>query len=259
MYYQNYEDYMKNVLGSNYTQDEYMDMNSSRQIYPYNNYNYYVPTYTQPTANAFQNNNITDVSIPFGKEALEVANLNNESINANVNTNSNINIAKIRKMYPDIYVILNPMVEKTLSENANKEITEEVLEAMTNQIYDSLEEDMIANTKVASNNNSIQENKNRNLNKTSQVSTPITAASNLNKTAVRRIGNPTLRDLIKILLINKLLENFNRNNRPGSPGNRMPRPMPRQDYRPPIMPMPRVSYPVMNYFSTPYPEDEYIV
>ena len=43
MYYQNYEDYMKNILGNNYTQDEYV--NSSRQFYPYN-YNYYVPTYT---------------------------------------------------------------------------------------------------------------------------------------------------------------------------------------------------------------------
>ena len=246
MYYQNYEDYMKNILGNNYTQDEYV--NSSRQFYPYN-YNYYVPTYTQPITNEFQNNNASMMSAAEKKDTLEVSNMNN-------NINVSNNITKIKKMYPDIYVILNPMVEKTIQENKDKEITEEVLNVMTNKIYDSVEEDMSVNTRSVSNNNQLQENRNRSLNQTSQVSAQVTT-SNLTKNAIRRIGNPTLRDLIKILLINKILENLSGNNRPEGPENRPPmRPIPRPDYRPPVMPMPRGTYPVMNYFVTPYPEDE---
>ena len=238
MYYQNYEDYMKSVLGNN-NQAQYV--NNPRQIYPYN---YCVPTYTQPVEN-FADNNTNQVQAIMQPEAVP----------ANT-TNVSNDVARIRKMYPDIYVILNPMVEKTVSENSGKEITEEVLEAMTNKIYDAVEEDMSASPRQVSTNPVASDNKNRTANQTAQVTT-----TNLTRTAARRPGNPTLRDLIKILIINRLLDNWRWNNRPGGVGNRPPRPPERPDMRPPMPPplMPRMSYPTMSYFSTPYPEDEYYI
>ena len=237
MYYQNYEDYMKSVLGNN-NQAQYV--NSPRQIYPYN---YYVPTYTQAVEN-FADNNTNQVQAIMQPEAVPVN-----------TTNVSNDVARIRKMYPDIYVILNPMVEKTVSENSGKEITEEVLEAMTNKIYDAVEEDMSASPRQVSTNSVASDNKNRTANQTAQVTT-----TNLTRTAARRPGNPTLRDLIKILIINRLLDNWRWNNRPGG-GNRPPRLLERPNMRPPMppQPMPRMSYPTMSYFSTPYPEDEYYI
>ena len=237
MYYQNYEDYMKSVLGNN-NQAQYV--NSPRQIYPYN---YYVPTYTQAVEN-FADNNTNQVQAIMQPEAVP----------ANT-TNVSNDVARIRKMYPDIYVILNPMVEKTVSENSGKEITEEVLEAMTNKIYDAVEEDMSASPRQVSTNPVTSDNKNRTANQTAQVTT-----TNLTRTAARRPGSPTLKDLIKILIINRLLDNWRWNNRPGG-GNRPPRLLERPNMRPPMppQPMPRMSYPTMSYFSTPYPEDEYYI
>lgn len=234
MYYQNYEDYMQNVLGSRYT-PEYTNQNV-------NPYNYYVPTYAMqemnPNMGRMQELNQVPVS---NNNVVEAANTNvNISISQETET-----VAKVKKMYPDIYVLLNPMIDKTIAENKEKEITEELIETMTKQIYDAIEDDMnvkqVSTTPV-----SVGDNKNRNIN--SQVR-PVSGAVQ----TARRPQNSTLRDLIKILLINRILNNLRPNNRPDN----RPRPPHRPDMRPP---MPRgTSYPVMNYFQTPYPEDEYIV
>ena len=215
MYYQNYEDYMRNVLGRNYTPENMMNYES--QSYPYN---YYIPTYR---------NNQTQ------------------------NTDKDTNIIKLKKMYPEIYNILKPMVEKIVEENKLKEITQELIETMTKKIYETVEDDMTVR-QVSS--NSINDGKIRNLN-SAQITT-----SNIKQPA-RKSGNPTLKDLIRILIINRILENIlgNRSNEPFKAPNIGPAfPSERPEMRPPMMhgPMPRMSYPVMNYFNTPYPEDEYL-
>ena len=114
---------------------------------------------------------------------------------------------------------------------------------MTKQIYDSIEDDMSVK-QVSKLPTSANDNKNRSINSS------VRPVNNTVQTA-RRPNNSTLRDLIKILLINRILNNL-RPNRPNEKPNRPPH---RPDMRPP---MPRTSYPVMNYFQTPYPEDEYI-
>ena len=215
MYYQNYEDYMRNVLGRNYASENMMHFEP--QSYPYN---YYMPTYR---------NNQTQ------------------------NTDKDTNIIKLKKMYPEIYNILKPMVEKIVEENKLKEITQELIETMTKKIYETVEDDMSVR-QVSS--NPINDGKIRNLN-SAQITT-----SNI-KQPDRKPGNPTLKDLIRILIINRILENIlgNKLNEPSKVPNIGPAfPSERPEMRPPMMhgPMPRMSYPVMNYFNTPYPEDEYL-
>lgn len=236
MYYQNYEDYMRNVLGNSYV-PEYS--NNQRDIYPYN---YYVPTYTKPVELSNQN------SISENNNLRQMSNESDALLTNNLNTN--VNIAKIKKMYPDIYTILNPMVEKTLNENQNKEITEELLETMTRKIYEAVEDDMniraVSTTPVSNNSVAVNENKNRNITSLANQNVNTTKTTTIS----RRPNNPTLRDLIRILLINRIIDNITGNRRDT---RRMVPPK-----RPPMMPqVPRMSYPVMNYFSTPYPEDEY--
>ena len=253
MYYQNYEDYMKNVLGNN-NQIEYVN-SPSRQMYPYN----YVPTYTQPIeVNPVNNFNAPNIQ---NQQPLNVTRgpvmQTSETIPVNTDTsNTNNEVARIKRMYPEIYVILKPMIEKTVNENSSREITEEVINEMTNKVYEAVEEDMSISPRQVSNNSINTENKSRNINQAVQVSAATSTSAGSKISARRpnnRPGNPTLRDLIRILIINRILDNFPRNHRP-------PRPPQRPDNRPPMIPpMPRQSYPTMNYFQTPYPEDEYYI
>lgn len=234
MYYQDYEDYMKNVLGPRYT----ANYTNTGMDYQYNNY---IPTYTMP---------INMPSTNYMQEYNSIPVVNNNTVGvqtADLDVSNNIkqteDEAKIKKMYPEIYTLLTPMIEKTIAENKSKEITEELVETMTKQIYDAIEDDVsvrqVSSTQLASN-----DNKNRN-----SQSKPV-----INNTQIaRRPGNPTLKDLIKILIINSIINN----SRPNRPGGQ--RPPERPGTRPPVRPpMPRMSYPVVNYFNTPYPEDEYI-
>lgn len=229
MYYQDYEDYMKNVLGNRYI-PEYMNQANG---YPYN---YYAPTYSMPMnipANPVSN-------IPeYSQFQTERQDLDAVEVGSNLGvvqiTEDTEKIAKVKKLYPEIYILLTPMVEKTVLENSEKEITEELVESMTNQVYNAIQDDM--NVKQVNTNQSLTNNKNVNGN-VKQVS---------NIQVARRPENHSLKDLIKILLINSLINNL-RSNRPGQ------RPPHRPENRPP---MPR-NYNAMSYFNTPYPEDEYI-
>lgn len=221
MYYQNYEDYVRNVLGARYT-PEY----TNQVARPYN---YYSPTYAMPMDMPALNPYDMQESVPVVNNT--TSNLNSEVSEVAEETEE---VAKVKKMYPEIYTLLMPMIDKTIEDNKEKEVTEEVIETMVKQIYDSIQDDI--NIQRVSN---VNDGKNINTN-VRQVS---------NNQVARRPGNPTLRDLIKILLINSLINNI----RPNKP-NRPNRPMP--DNRPP---MPRMSYPVMSYFNTPYPEDENII
>ena len=266
MNYQGYENYMRSVLGNPYT-NEYTN----------------VSTYS---------NNTSEQNVKESEEIL-----------------------KIQKMYPDIYCLLMPMVNKIVEENIYKEITNNLIDSMTMEIYNNIEDDMIGtkeplqqNSKIFSNKNTLTTNtlKINNLQNTNSkvqstqignLQRQVTQSNNTStKTTMQNtktIGNPTLRDLIKILIINKLLEckrktlpidnNFNVpvNQNWGMNNsyvpvmnlnpimNQMPL-IPRvnmQNSQIPSLPMQnidrqvsvnmnRINYPFTNYFSVPYPEDE---
>ena len=180
MYYQNYEDYIRNILGYPIKQN----LNINREFYS-DTYNY--------------SNNIPKYS------------------------------SEILNLYPEIYKIINPMVCKICEANS-KPITEELLEQMTDEIYLNIEGDMnisddIINVRVnipknseknISSQNIIKETKNTyNRNMTQNNNPNILKQNTKNsdneniinseKRQVRR--NNTLRDLIKILILNQLLLN----------------------------------------------------
>ena len=126
------------------------------------------------------------------------------------------NNLELEKSYPEIYKIVYPMILKTC-EDTRGNITNDVIESMTEKIYSSLEEREVRNQEALLENNS----NNRNINKVSENQTK--------ETRETRQMNRELRDLIKILLIRELL---------GRPGivrpPRPPRPRPPHQSRPPM-------------------------
>lgn len=303
MYYQNYEDYMKSVLGNSY-QNEYM------------NQNYNIPY-------------MSNQSIPVNANVMEntsVRPINNMQNNANVSTyNKDMNTTekneKIKKMYPEIFDLLMPMINKIVEENKNKEITESLIENMTMEIYNNIEDDMmgrkvesakqstnITNTRNTVNNSRISTTLNSTI-ATSRISSQNNSNINVTKPETReraltnsnciqnnkRIGNPTLKDLIKILIINKIIDNLKNQSKQkqmmyynSNLNQNMTNQVPMQNagyypnnyFLPNIQPMqmnqpspmmnnynqmpqgnmirniPNMNYPFTNYFYTPYPEDE---
>ena len=218
MYYQNYEDYMRSILGYPVRQNENMDTYENYNINNYINsdYSYQTPRYSD-----------------------EIINL-----------------------YPEIYKIINPMVCKLCDANT-KPIDNDLLEKMTEEIYlniesdPSLTENGIINVRV----NLPKENSNV-INTTSSKSTSSSITStttsrrlrdnkneknesrverdaepNNEKRENRQFGrNSTLRDLIRILILNRLLGRDIRRPRPHMP----PRPPfpggPGPNPRPPMQP-----------------------
>ena len=217
MYYQNYEDYIRSILG-----------------YPMQNNINYTDTYNS-------NSNVVYEYLP------STPRYSNEILN----------------LYPEIYKIINPMVCKICEANT-KPITRELVEQMTDEIYLNIEsdttlEDDIINVRV---NLPTSKNENRQISKNSQnaninstkrarenkqesnnkdridvsLNEKDTAQNREDRQIIRR--NNTLRDLIKILILNQLLGG-------GRPPHRPPRPNPprppfpggpRPNPRPPIMP-----------------------
>lgn len=151
--------------------------------------------------------------------------------------------SELEECYPEIYKIVYPMVKNACSRNT-KQLTKDVIEEMTDEIYYSLE----ATTEEPIN---VNINLNNSVRKTS-TSGPENRANitvkevSENKKEDRSSNNSGIRDIIKILLLRELL------GRPGGggfPGNRPPfRPNPRPPFpggpgrpgylppRPPIMP-----------------------
>ena len=172
MYYQNYDDYMRNVLGYNQT-DNYPNLYANGD--DFFRYQSQIPMY--------QNNFVEDESL-----------------------------------YPDIYHVVKPMVCKACNEVHTREITENLVNEITDKIYESIETNDIQETRT---------------NKNGDVPNPNVKE----ETRHSRVGNPLLRDLIKILVLRNL---YDRRRRPP-----MPRPPfiggPGQ-YPPPPPPMPRFSY-----------------
>lgn len=207
MYYQNYEDYMRSILGYPVSND----------IYTYENANYY-----------------------YGEDN---------------NRNCNINEQDIYNMYPNIYKKINPIVLREC-DCYNDKITKDVVENIVEKIYSIVEQDNevnILNINIENNrsiNKSNNENiiQNRNIDSSRSIQNNVRERlQNINRNGInesnlkeikeenrgRRQNNPLLRDLIHILVLNRLL------NRPGNIEPRPPHP------RPPFIPQgPRPIYPM---------------
>lgn len=306
MYYQNYEDYMKSVLGNSYS-NEYINQN-------YNN-PYVSATPSIPVnANVMKNTNIKPKNDMQNKSNISTYNKDMDKLE------------KIKKMYPDIYCLLMPMVNKIVEENKNKEITVSLIENMTIEIYNNIEDDMMGrkttmqdNSKLSNTRNNVntprivtsQNSMNVNSRTSMQNSSNIHVANsnvresssllNSNTQNSKKIGNPALKDLIKILIINKIiddLKNQSKSNQGISYNSNVNQNMtnqtpmqnigyyPNNQFMPNMQQMqmnqrinqaspmingynqmpqgnmmanvPNMNYPFTNYFSTPYPEDEWV-
>ena len=197
MYYQNYEDYMRSILG-----------------YPVqNNMNCNTPLYN-----------------PFEKN-LGYCNTYNVNSIYEAPENRPHYSNEIMELYPEIYKIVNPMVCKICEVNT-KPITSELIEQMTDEIYLNLEsdtssdgdiinvtvnlpeendkqsratkKDAINNKNIQNNNNSLSKNIKDNRKAQENNAQNATRESISENRQVRRRNN-TLRDLIKILILNRLL------------------------------------------------------
>ena len=223
MYYQNYEDYIRSILG-----------------YPVQNNMGCSLGYNTDQTNTYSNANIEYLtSMPrYSNEILD--------------------------LYPEIYKIVNPMVCKICEANT-KPITSELIEQMTDEIYLNLEsdtniDDEIINIRVNLPNSEAEANRNRQVQKNAQNTSGNTSKrirdnrqDNSSKNRVEETANATsqpredrqirrrnntLRDLIKILILNQLLGG----RRPQRPPRPFPPPRPpfpggpRPNPRPPIMP-----------------------
>ena len=295
MNYQSYEDYMRSVLGNSYA-NEYTN----------------VPTYVNPANMQTQTNMSSQMNMPNQPSMSNMTNQSNMSNQTSFqssmieNTEQNMEeseeILRIQRMYPDIYCLLMPMVNKIVEENNDGEITDNLIESMTMEIYNNIEDDMINSSRTTNsktNNTIAQSSQTGNTQRQSTQSNSIITRNTVSNTMQnsRRIGNPTLRDLIKILIIRRLLEHRRNTRRSSVVDNNFSVPV-SQDLgmnnsyvpvmnRNPIMNqspvmqrttmqnsqiqslpmqsmdrqvsvnMNRTNYPFTNYFSTPYPEDEY--
>ena len=168
MYYQNYEDYMRNVLG-----------------YP----------------------NANETTYSFQEDGYNVMD-NTEDM----------------ELYPEIYKLIYPMICKICDEKINMPITQQLVDEMTNTIYNNIEAET-------------EESQTREVLKNGDVRNP--NAKQLETQTRQRTPNKTLQDLIRILILREL---FQRSRRPNRPPQMPPIP-PRPPYpgmgaggRPPIMP-----------------------
>ena len=190
MYYKNYEDYMRSILGY-HIQEQNLFSNT------YSNYNNMEYEY------------ITQMP-RYSKEILD--------------------------LYPEIYKIVNPMVCK-LCEANTKPITKELLEQMTEEIYLNIESDpseyvsQVVNVKVNLPNQEEKRQNNINSPKVTTLKKENRVEEKTRTENRQMLRNNTLRDLIKILILNRLLGGNMRPPRPRPP--RPPFPM-----RPEINPIP---------------------
>ena len=197
MYYQNYEDYMRSILG-----------------YPVRQQNQFSDTYR------------------------DYPNMINHDYLAQLPRYS----SEILDLYPEIYKILNPMVCKVCEANT-KPISKELIEQMVDEIYLNVESNPeeymseVINVRVNLPDTKLgQEEKKLNQNKQSNASTVTLSRikhnrldknqEKIEKTSIidssikenrQERRNSTLRDLIKILILNQLLKGNIRPPRPRPP------------------------------------------
>ena len=329
MNYQSYEDYMRSVLGNSYANEytnvpTYVNPANMQSVSNFRNVNTPNSMSASPmnTSNMInsrqmsmqtQTNMSSQMNMPNQPSMSNMTNQSNMSNQTSFqssmreNTEQNMEeseeILRIQKMYPDIYCLLMPMVNKIVEENNDREITDNLIESMTMEIYNNIEDDMINSSRTTNsktNNTMAQSSQTGNTQRQSTQSNNTTTRNTVSNTMQnsRRIGNPTLRDLIKILIIRRLLEHRRNTRRSSVMDNNFSVPV-SQDLgmnnsyvpvmnRNPIMNqgpvmqrttmqnsqiqsspmqsmnrqvsanMNRMDYPFANYFATPYPEDEYV-
>lgn len=176
MYNNEYEDYMRSILG-----------------YPIQNE---MNTYN----NAYENNN-SFFSYRSGIDYI----------------NDYTNEDNYENLYPEIYKILKPMVRKVCSNPRYGSISNNTLEIMANEIYNNIEPDIdVINVNI----NTKEAEPSGNL---ARKDMSISQSKTKDEEARNCCGNPTLKDLIKIMIIKQLIEN-NVNRPPIGP--RPPFPMP---------------------------------
>jgi len=219
MYYQNYEDYMRQVLG--------YPMNDP-SIYENQNYGLYGNTY---------------VDNSYGM---------------------NFNDEEISNLYPQSFHLLNPYICRVCDSN-NEPITKELIDRMTDEVYSSIERSniiinlgvqQIGDNTISANNNSVQNSsdlnnrtdisnkrdsarQNKELQRTERrIDNKDTLNRNEENNRQARQNNNLLRDLIRILILNRLVgggrPNPPRPPRPPYPGRPGNPPFPGE--RPPIGP-----------------------
>ena len=174
-----YRDYMQNLLGSNF------------------------PNYQNTYDNSF-----IDTGYFYNPANSNYYN-NQPQINRSVDLES---------LYPESYKIIYPMVQKACSQISGL-IDEDLLDNITNDIYNNLEGENIINLNI-------------NIENTKNETTDSNNSSNTRSSSSKQINNP-IRDLIKILLIRELL----RRPRPNRPQRPM-RPMGSMSSMNPIETMP---------------------
>lgn len=119
----------------------------------------------------------------------------NNTNNYNGEINREVNL---ENSYPEIYRVINPMIENTINMYSDRNINNDILEEMTDRIYNSLEND-----------ERYLETKNTPL-KNGDVINPNAKEENRN-------NNFLLKDLIKILLIKQILNNASKPHVPPRP------------------------------------------
>ena len=174
--------------------------------------------YNQIPNNAFMNNfgnNILGNSNMTPIQQGGMSNIPNNQIFTNPGAffTNNIQVQNLSSLYPSIYRILNPVISKIVSNN-NQPISEELLNNMTDTVFNIVEgqidfgddqiqrnnsENQTVNSNSSSNfssNNSTNRNSDSNR-QTNQTSQPNNTRNNRN--------DSLFRDLIKILIIKELL------------------------------------------------------
>ena len=169
MDYQNYEDYMRSVLG-------------------YNTGNIYANTYN-----------------PRNDFYYDMSNMDADYIMPEENDYSDL--------YPEIYKLMYPMVCKVCTDNSYREITKDLLEKMTDEIYLNFEAEdrQPQNMRTPLKNGDVR-NPNAKEPETRQET---------------RQGNYLLRDLIRILILREMSRRRRPNRPPFPPPGRPPMPRPR--------------------------------
>lgn len=132
-------------------------------------------------------------------------------------------------MEPTFYFCINqivyPMVQKACAENRG-EITSELVDRLTNEIYSALED-----SELVQNRGDVENSKGESKVKTTSGKVEKTKEERYCKDCDNRQRNTGLNDIIRILLLRELI------GRPGFPGFRPPRPPPPPPPRPPRPPM----------------------
>lgn len=218
-----YENYMQNLLGENYYpyQDTYEQM--ARNSANYNQMN----EYGQCNCNMDY-----ELIMPYMNNANYAC--NQTPYNYMPNYSSRNSTMKMEELYPEIYKLIYPMVKKACTQ-MNRSLDEELLENMTDEIYNNIEADNIISLNVNIGNQTAENNRTEsntsptNNNRTNTHNVQHNGNEKLEAREDRQSRNNPIRDLIKILLIRELIDR---------PGNRPPRPYPPRPPMPPRPPRP---------------------